>query len=157
MPLLSPGQAQKELFHNESLQKLDTFVAAAVEEPARAEPPTAPVMGACYIVAEGATGAWAGHDGTLAAYSSGGWRMEAPVEGLAVYVRSASIWSTFCQGAWESGTLRGSTLVLGGQQVVGLRGAAITSPSGGSTVDTEARAALGQVLATLRQHGLINL
>jgi hypothetical protein len=156
MPLLSPGQAQKELFHNEALQTLDTFAAAAVEEPARADPPTAPVPGACYIVADGATGAWAGHDGALAAYSSGGWRLEAPVEGLAVYVRSASLWCVFRGGAWESGTLRGSTLGLGGQQVVGPRGAAITSPGGGSTVDAEARAVVGQILAALRQHGLIN-
>ncbi len=33
LPFILPGQAQKELFHNEALQTLDLVVAAAVEEP----------------------------------------------------------------------------------------------------------------------------
>ena len=49
-PLLSPGQAQKEFFHNEALQTLDTLVAAAVEEPPRASPPASPALGVCYII-----------------------------------------------------------------------------------------------------------
>jgi hypothetical protein len=38
---------------------------------------------------------------------------------------------------------------------VGPQAAAIASPAGGSIVDVEARAALGALLATLREHGLI--
>jgi hypothetical protein len=44
---------------------------------------------------------------------------------------------------------------VGGVQVLGVQGAAIASPSGGSTVDAEARSALGLMLAAMRQHGLI--
>ncbi len=45
LPHILPGQAQKELFHNEALQALDLVVAAAVEEPPRAAPPAAPAPG----------------------------------------------------------------------------------------------------------------
>jgi hypothetical protein len=58
-------------------------------------------------------------------------------------------------GAWELGNLRGTSLVLGGLQVVGARAGAITDPSGGTTVDSQARTALSAILAALRQHGLI--
>jgi hypothetical protein len=39
--------------------------------------------------------------------------------------------------------------------VVGSRATAIADPGGGSTVDSQARTAVGQILAALRQHGLI--
>ena len=55
----------------------------------------------------------------------------------------------------ELGFVRGSSLVLGGQQVVGTRLPPI-APSGGATTDVEARAAITQILAALRQHGLID-
>ena len=78
-------------------------------------------------------------------------------EGMILYVRSTGTSARFRSGAWEVGQVRGSTLVLGGQQVVGPRAAAIAGAVGGATVDSEARAAIDQILATLRQHGLIEL
>lgn len=42
-----------------------------------------------------------------------------------------------------------------GIKVVGSRGSAITDPTGGSTVDAQARTAIGQILTALRGHGLI--
>ena len=42
LPLLIAGQAQKELFHNEALQTLDTLVAAAVEDAPANDPPQSP-------------------------------------------------------------------------------------------------------------------
>lgn len=155
IPFLSAGQAQKEFTHNEALQTLDALVAPAVEAPPQASPPGAPTVGDCYLVASSPTGAWAGQAGKLAAFTAGGWRFIAPVEGLTVHVRASAQPATYRQGVWELGTLRGSSLMLAGQQVVGSRGAAIPSPSGGSTVDAQARATLGLVLDALRQHGLI--
>jgi hypothetical protein len=157
LPFISPGQAQKELMHNETLQLLDIVVAAAVEEEPRAAPPTDPALGACYIVAPAATGEWAGEDHSLAAFSSGGWRYVPPIEGMSVFIRATGKWALFRAGAWELGALRGSSLLIDGQQVVGPRGAAIAAPSGGSTVDVEARAAVGNILAALRGHGLIEM
>jgi hypothetical protein len=156
IPFLSPGQAQKEFFHNEALQTLDVLVAAAVEEPPRASPPASPVLGACYIVASSPTDAWAGNAQCIAAFTSGGWRFLGPLEGVVAYVRSMGTWATYRAGAWEIGQLRGASLILDGLQVVGSRAVAIASPSGGTTVDAEARATIDQILTTLRQHGLID-
>lgn len=157
LPFISPGQAQKELMHNEALQLLDMIVAAAVEDVPLASPPADPAEGACYLIAAGATGDWAGEDGSLAAFSSGGWRYFAPVEGMSAFVWSTSVCALYRSGAWELGSLRGSALLVGGQQVVGSRAAAIADPAAGSTVDAEARTAIGQILAALRGHGLIEM
>jgi len=155
IPLLSAGQAQKELYHNEAIQALETLVSPAVEEGPRATPPASPVIGACYIVATSPTGAWTGKAPNLATYTAGGWRFVAPVEGTTAYVRSLSVSANFRGGAWELGVLRGSNLTIGGLQVVGARATAIAAPTGGSVVDAEARSAVGQILTALRQHGLI--
>jgi hypothetical protein len=45
--------------------------------------------------------------------------------------------------------------MINGQQVIASRAAAIASPAGGSTVDTEGRGSIDQILAALRTHGLI--
>jgi hypothetical protein len=155
LPFLSVGQAQKEFTHNEALQTLDALVAGAIEEPPRASPPAAPAVGACYIVADGATDAWAGMSLSVAAWSSGGWRFIPPAEGMTLYERTSGTWTIFRNGAWESGLVRGSALLIGDEQVVGPRAAAIDSPAGGSTVDAESRASIDAILGALRQHGLI--
>lgn len=155
LPFLSPGQAQKEFIHNEALQALDIAVAAAVEEAPRSEPPAAPAVGACYIVGSSPTGEWAGKPQSLAAFTSGGWRFLAPIEGLSVYVKDSGLCGTYRIGDWDIGPLRGSSVIIDGQQVVGNRSAAITLTSGGSTIDGEARTAIEAILAALRQHGLI--
>ncbi len=157
LPLISPGQAQKELMHNEALQVLDMIVAGAVEEAPRISPPSSPAAGACYIIAPGATGDWAGKDNKLAGFSSGGWRYAAPIEGMNLLVRSTGTWAVHRGGTWELGQVRGSAVIIGGQQVVGARAAAIAAPAGGSTIDAEARTVLGLVLAALRSHGLIEM
>jgi hypothetical protein len=108
-----------------------------------------------YIVTASPTGAWAGEAGNVAAYTSGGWRFVAPTEGMSAYVKSTGVWATYRAGAWEFGNVRGSSLVLGGVKVVGAQGSAIADPSGGTTIDSQARTALGQILAALREHGLI--
>jgi YHS domain-containing protein len=155
LPHILPGQAQKELFHNEALQILDVLVAGAVEEPPRDSPPASPTAGSCYIVGSAPTGDWAGKANQVAAYTAGGWRYLVPVEGMELHVRSSSVTAAYRGGAWEMGVVRGSNLTIGGQQVVGPRATAILDPVGGTKVDAEARAAISAVLAALRQHGLV--
>jgi hypothetical protein len=157
VPFLSPGQAQKEFFHNEALQTLDILVAAAIEEPPRNSPPGAPALGACYIVGSAPTGVWAGTAQNIAAYTSGGWRFTPPFEGLTAYVRSTATCAAYRAGAWEIGVLRGTNVLIGGQQVVGGRAAAIASASGGTIVDAQARSVIDQILGAMRQHGLIEM
>lgn len=133
------------------------LVAGAVQGLPLASPPASPVIGNCYIVAGSPSGAWAGHAQQLAAYTSGGWRFVAPRDGMSVYVVSSTSTAVYHGGLWEVGTLNGSQLVVDGQKVVGSREAAIVAPTGGTTIDAEARTAIGQILATLRQHGLIEM
>ena len=157
LPFLSSGQAQKEVFHNEALQTLDTLVGGCVEEPPRPSAPDTPAIGACYLVDAGASGDWTGQAQTIAAFTSGGWRHIAPREGMRVYVRSADCWAAFRAGAWDLGRVRGSSLGIDGKQVVGSQSEPIPSPAGGSTVDAEARAAIVGILESLREHGLIGV
>ena len=138
---LIPGQAQKELTVNESWQVLDALVAGAVEEPARIDPPTAPAVGTSYIVASGAIGAWAGQDDAIAAFTAGGWRIIAPIDGLSVLVKSTGETLRYANGRWS--------LILSAPQ------AAISDVAGGVTVDAEARAAISAILGALRAHDLI--
>jgi hypothetical protein len=155
LPFLSVGQSQKEFVHNEALQTLDILVAGAVEEPPLATPPAAPILGACYIVGTAATDSWSGMSGLIAGWTSGGWRFIAPAEGMRFYVRATGVWATFREGAWEYGAVRGASLLIGDQQVVGSRNAAIAAPSGGSMIDAQARTTLTAILSALRTHGLI--
>lgn len=152
---IEPGQAQKEMAHNEALQVLDTLVGPSVEQPPLDTPPASPAIGCCYIVGSAPTGDWSGKAGQLAAFSSGGWRFVAPAEGLGVYVRSSAVDARFRGGAWEMGQLRGDALQIAGQQVVAGRATAIPDPAGGPNADSEARTAIAAILAALRQHGLI--
>ena len=156
MPFLSAGQAQKELYHNEALQTLDLITAAAAEEGPRSDPPAAPVLGSCYLVGSSPTGEWAGKSGCLAGYTSGGWRFVDPIEGMSAYVKSTGTWANYRAGSWEIGTLRGAAVVIGDTQVVGSQLAPIAGPTGGAVADVEGRAAINEILAALRQHGLIH-
>ena len=155
LPFLSQGQAQKETTHNEALQILDFVVAGAVVEPPRNDPPTSPAIGDCYIVGPSPTGAWAGWADAIAGYSAGGWRQIAPVPGMRLYVQATDQWACYRAPGWDLGVVRGSKLAIDGQQVVGAQADSIGSPTGGSTIDAEARASIGQILAALRGHGLI--
>lgn len=139
------------MFHNEALQLLDVLVAAAVEGLPLATPP----IGNCYIVAGSPTGDWVGHAQQLAAFTSGGWRFIAPRDGMTAQVRSNGSNAVYRDGTWEVGTLRGSVLNLDGLKVGGPQGAAIAAPAGGTTADLEARTAIGEILAAMREHGLI--
>lgn len=156
MPFIAPGQAQKELLHNEALQVLDAVVAAAVEELPRADPPASPLEGDTYIVGDSPSGAWAGQAGKLANFTAGGWRLIAPPPGMTVFIKSTATLAVHNGGTWEIGALRGSRLLVDGVQVIGPQTTAITDPSGGSTVDAEARSTIAAILAALRQHGLIS-
>lgn len=155
LPLLIPGQAQKELFHNEALLALDTLVGGCVEEPPRNAPPSSPVEGSAYLVGASPTGVWTGQAQSIAAYSAAGWRYLAPVDGLRVLVRSDETAAEYRSGGWQAGIVVAHGVRIGGNLVLGNRASAIPSPTGGATIDAEARIAVSAMLAALRQHGLI--
>ena len=157
LPLLATAQAQKEMTHNEALTLLDAAVQATVIGVAPAAIPTMPVPGQCWIVGVNAAGGWAGHDGALATWTEGGWRFVAPFEGMAVWSLADNTVARRLASLWTLGKITGRTLDIDGQQVVGARRAAIADPTGGTTIDAEARATLTAALWALRGHGLIAL
>ena len=74
---------------------------------------------------------------------------------MSALVKTSGLRAEFRSGGWTIGTVVAGKIEIGGVQVVGAQAAAIASPSGGSTVDSEARTAIGLMLAAMRQHGLI--
>ena len=156
MPFILPGQAQKEVHHNEALARIDAMLHTSVEGEPVAAPPATPDIGACWIVGAGATGAWAGRDNQIAAWTDGGWRFIAPSPGTIAWIKSEGLWRHWDGSGWSAGEWPVARLTVGGQQVVGGRQAAVASPSGGTTIDAEARAAVDALIATLMSHGLID-
>jgi hypothetical protein len=153
LPFILPGQAQKEVFHNEALAALDGLIHPAVAGIAAAPPPT-PAEAESWIVAAGATGAWAGQDGRVAMRTAGGWRFAAPLAGMSVWDAAAGHARYWNGSAWSDGKLPVAGVVIGGQQVVGPRLPAVPSPSGGTTIDAQARAAIAALTVALKTHGL---
>lgn len=154
LPLLHAGQAQKEIAHNEALALLDIAVQASVAGTADV-PPEASTEGACWLVGETPEGAWTGHAGALAGWTAGGWRFVPPRAGMRVWDAGTQRWVVRVGDAWEVGAVRASRVLVEGEQVIGARRPAIAAAVGGAVVDGEARAVLGEILTTLRGHGLI--
>jgi hypothetical protein len=155
LPMLHPGQAQKEMTHNEALLALDILLHPVVEAVGQNQPPDAPVAGQCWIVGASPLGAWSGQEDRIAAWSEGGWRFLRAGEGMLMWSRIDALPVRRLSGAWQVGALYGATVMLGGVQVVGPQQPAIASAVGGSVIDVEARAMLELVLQVLREHGLV--
>lgn len=101
LPYIQPSQAQKHVTHNEAIEVLDVLVQANVKA-MRAEPPGGAVLGERYIVAEAATGEWAGHETEIACYSDTvqGWRYFTPQVGWLVYTQDTATVRVFNGQAW---------------------------------------------------------
>jgi hypothetical protein len=154
LPMIQPGQAQKEMTHNEALVRLDMLLMAAVEGIVDA-PPDAPVPGDCWIVGPAATGAFAGRAHAIAGWTDGGWRFVVPREGATAFVIEAGSNAIFRNAAWEVGIANLTELHVGGERVVSTRQPAIMRPAGGDRRDAEARIAIDTIIDVLSAHGLI--
>jgi len=156
LPFILPGQAQKEAYHNEALALIDAALHAEVEEGPLDTPPADPGEGQCWIVAEDAVGAWTDRVDALACWTGGGWRFVAPRPGMLAWNKASGLWLHWSGTGWSDGSLPAAALFIGGQQVVGPRLPDVPSPSGGTVIDVEARAAVDALVATLKSHGLID-
>lgn len=155
LPLLQPGQAQKEMYHNEALIRLDLAAQTAVIGFGENIPPSAPEPGQAWITGAAPTGEWAGQAHAVAGWTAAGWRFLTPFEGMRVWVADDEGFALFTEGEWLPGVAHGR-LIVDGEQVVGPRAEAIEDPDGGTTVDAEARIAIAAILVALRDHGLID-
>ena len=156
LPLLTAAQAQKEVTHNEALTLADIAVQAVVQSVAPANVPTTPAAGQCWIIGPAPSGAWAGRAGAIAAWTSGGWRFVAPFEGMQVWSLADGVMVRRSAWAWEIGALTATTLSVGGLQVIGGRRPRVVAPTGGTTIDSQARAAIALLIAGLETHGLFS-
>jgi hypothetical protein len=155
IPLLHPGQQQKEAYHNEAIQQIEALLCATVEGPPIPAPPSSPPAGSCFLVAAGASGAWAGQEGALACMTDGGWCFIAPRDGMRVLDGVSGQAIVRRNGAWESGIARVQEVRVGRAKVVGSRQPSIAVPSGGAVSDGECRAAVASIITALQTHGLI--
>ena len=133
LPLLFAGQAQKEAFVNEALSRADALMHCAIEGEATTAP-AFPAEGTAWLVASGAQGVWLGQDGGIACWQSGNWLFITPRDGMRVLDRSTGQERRF-HTEWHSPV-------------------APLEPSGGSVVDTQARAAIVELVEALRIAGI---
>lgn len=111
LPFLQPSQAQKHVTHNEALILLDALTQLAVADRDLTTPPSDPGEGDRYIVASGATGAWAGEDGNVAVHDGTAWLFCTPQTGWRAWVEDEERLVTWRGGAWQddSGLPLGAT------------------------------------------------
>lgn len=133
LPLLFSGQAQKEIFVNEAHARADLLLHPAVKGEVAA-PPANPLDGESWLVADGAQGDFAGHDGAIAGRQAGVWIFTRPRDGMRVLDQATGQHVLFAKG-WQ-------------------REPAPAAPSGGTTVDSEARAAIESVVIALQRTGI---
>lgn len=134
LPLLFSGQAQKETFVNEAHALTDALLHCAIEGIAAA-PPATPADGTNWLVGSSPSGAFAGQPGKLACRQAGNWLFVAPRDGMRLLNRATGQEIRYL-GTWRTPN----------------RPAAAT---GGTVIDSEARAAISAIIATLESAGLI--
>jgi Protein of unknown function (DUF2793) len=156
LPLLAAAQAQKEVTHNEALALADIAIQAVVQAVAPASVPASPLPGQCWIVGNAPTGAWAGQAGRIAGWTSGGWRFLTPFEGMQVWSVADGVAARREGTNWVVGIVTAGILKIGNVQVVGTQRGRVVAPTGGPTVDTQARAAIAALIAGLEAHGMFS-
>lgn len=139
LPHILPAQAQKFLSHNEGLERLDALVMLTVLSRTESAPPADPQEGDRYVVDDGASGAWAGSEGSVASWRDGGWSFLEPRDGWLAWCGEEAVLLCFADGAWHS-----TGLGPGNLQNVGLVGV-------NATADTTNRLTVAAA-ATLLSH-----
>ena len=135
LPLIFPGQVQKEFFVNEAHALVDALLHPVVLG-ITAAPPADAADGDCWIVGPEAGAAWHGQTNMLACRQAGTWLFAAPCDGLRVYDRASGADLRYCDGRWIGAAL-------------------VRAPRGGAVVDSEARQAVGALIAALTDAGLL--
>ena len=103
LPLLEGGQAQKHVTVNAALRVLDTAAQLNVESAALTSPPGGAAEGERYIVAAGASGAWAGEDGSVAIRRGAGWIFIHAGTGWLAFDKATDRYLHWTGAAWASG------------------------------------------------------
>ena len=102
LPYILAAQSQKHVTHNEAIRALDALVQMAVVDRDLAVPPTSPANGDRYIVAAGASGAWAGQSGKIAAFQDAAWTIYAPRAGWLAWIADESLLVVWSGTSWAA-------------------------------------------------------
>lgn len=114
LPYIAPSQAQKHVTHNEAIRALDALVQLAVLDRDLSAPPVSPADGQRYLVAAGASGAWAGQSGKIAAFQDGSWEFFAPRAGWTAWVADEALLAVWNGTNWvEAGVYVNPTPFVG--------------------------------------------
>lgn len=133
LPLLYAGQAQKEFYLNEAHTIVDALLHMVVED-SSGTPPATPVAGQVWLIGAGATDAWAGQDGKIAVHNGNDWIFITPLKGMQAFDKTSNH-MLFYSTQWGFA-------------------AEPASPSGGTMIDAEARAAIDELITALRSIGI---
>jgi hypothetical protein len=154
-PCILPSQAQKEAFRNEALVAIDAALHPAIVEGPLSAPSARPATGSVLAGCAGGDGALVRQRKSHRALDSGRLAIHGTRRfGLVFWKESAGLWICWTGTGWSEGEMSVSRLLIDGQQVVGARQPALPSPSGGTTIDAEARASIMALIAALKSHGL---
>jgi hypothetical protein len=74
---------------------------------------------------------------------------------MSVWNKAAGLPLLWDGSTWRDGEIVCSGVQIGGVQVLGSRQPGVPSPSGGTVIDAEARAAIVAITEALMSHGLI--
>lgn len=102
LPYLMPAQAQKHVTHNTALERLDVLVQLVVQGFDATTPPVSLTEGEVHALGTGATGAWLGQDGQLAAFLGGGWVFVTPAEGWQAVQSGTATLRILSGGSWQA-------------------------------------------------------
>jgi hypothetical protein len=100
LPFVAASQAQKHVTVNDALSLLDGLLHLSVISRALATAPPTAGDGDRYLLATGATGAWAGHAGHIAFRVAGAWRFLVPRSGWRIWIEAENILLVFNGTAW---------------------------------------------------------
>lgn len=101
LPLIAGEQALKHITHNEALATLDMLVQLSVEQRDLVTPPGSPTEGQTFGIGSSATGDWLGRDGSLATWTTAGWRFAVPQEGWLLWDKNTGGAFVYLAGDWS--------------------------------------------------------
>ncbi len=109
LPYLLPSQAQKHVTVNETIQRLDALVQAAVESRGQNQPPASPLEGQGFIIGDTPSGAWDGYANHVAMWMDTVWVFHVPVIGWRFWVIAESLEVFWSGQAWQLSQASGDT------------------------------------------------
>lgn len=101
LPYIQPAQAQKHVTHNEALRILDAVTQLSVISTTLTTPSGQTVSGDRYIVADAATGVWAGQEQNIAVQVDGSWQFFTPNIGWRADIASSGEQVRFDGTVWQ--------------------------------------------------------